>query len=59
MNFIEETIGEYKIRLISTTFTLTVGVTVTSIFILSGDINTGTPVALLTMQTIPTGKKAA
>ena len=57
MNYIEETIGEFKIRLISSTFTLTMGVTVTTIFVLGGDINTGTPVALLTMHVIPTGKK--
>ena len=57
MNYIEEKIGEFRVRLISITFTVTVGVTVTSIFFFAGEIKTGTPVALLTMHTVPAGKE--
>jgi hypothetical protein len=57
INYIEEKIGEFKIRLISSTFTLIAGVTVTCLFVICGEVNTGTPVALLTLHVIPSGKK--
>jgi hypothetical protein len=55
MSFVE-TIGEYRIRLILSTFTIFVGIIVTSIFVIVEDINSGTPLALLNFHVVPPGE---
>lgn len=56
MTLIEETLGEFRIRLISSVLTLISGLTVASLFVVFGDVNTGSPIALLTMQIVHPGK---
>ena len=57
LSFVEETVGEFRIRLISSTFTLVLAITVPTFYAICGDIYTGYSIALLTMQILPPGKK--
>ena len=58
MNLVEETLGEFRIRLISSVLTVFSGVTVTCIFVIFGDVETGSPIALLTMHVVQPGKNS-
>ncbi len=55
MSFVE-TIGDFHINLVSSAFTLFVGVTVLSILVIFDDINTESLVALLTRHVVPPGQ---
>lgn len=55
MSFVE-IIGDFCIHLLSSTFTLFVGVTVLTILVIFEDINTESPVALLTRHIVPPGE---
>ena len=56
VNFLEETVGESKVRLISNLFVITTGVFAVVVFNAAGEINSGTPIALVTYQTAPLGR---
>jgi hypothetical protein len=56
VNFLEETVGESKVRLISNLFVITTGILAVVVFNAAGEINSGTPIALLTYQTAPLGR---
>jgi hypothetical protein len=56
MTIVEDVLGEFKIRFISSFVTLISGVSFTGLFVIFGDVNTGSPMALLTMHVVQPGK---
>ncbi len=56
LSFVEETVGEFRVRLISITSTLILGITVPTIYVICDEVNTGYSIALLTMHIVPPGK---
>ena len=56
LSLLEETIGERKVRLISCAITLGSGTLIPLVYVIHEDINTGTPIALLTAHMAETGK---
>ena len=56
MPFVEEVIGERKMRMFLTSGTLYVATTICILHYLSGDILTGTAYNLITRKTVPVGK---
>ena len=55
IGIMEEQIGEFVIRVVHLTFTLTSGVVICGVMLLTGDIFTTTQYNLLTASAIPTG----
>ncbi len=56
LTFIEETVGETKVRLIANTLAIITGIFAVFIYNATGEINSGTPVALITFQTAHSGR---
>ena len=56
MTYIEESIGEFRLRLVTTTFSLTVGFVASLILLLHQETNSGSFKTLITAQVTPSGK---
>jgi hypothetical protein len=56
LTFLEETVGEKKVRLIANTLVITTGIFAVFIYNATGEINSGTPFTLITFQTAHTGR---
>jgi hypothetical protein len=56
LTFIEVTVGETKVRLIANTLVITTGIFAVFVYNATGEINSGTPVALITFQMAHSGR---
>ena len=55
LTFLEETVGENKVRLISNFFVVLTGMVVTFVFNVTEEVNSGSPVVLMTLKIASTG----
>jgi hypothetical protein len=55
MSLLEETVGEFKVRLISTAVTFTAAVSIVAVLINNNETNRGSFVTLVTSQVVSSG----